>query len=76
MGAATTGLLLDNVTAVLRGLAMLPTSPETRELTDQALECERVIKAWDTKPPTAVERMTMHDRVLALYGALSKLKRA
>ena len=75
MGSATSGLLIDNVTAVLKGLATLPTSPETRHLTDQALECERTIKTWDVTPPSAIERMTMLDRVLALYGALSKLKR-
>lgn len=76
MGAATVGLLLDNVQAVLRTLATLPTSPEARKLTDKALECERAIQAWDTTPPDAVERMGMHERVLLLYSDLSKLKKA
>ena len=75
MGAATVGLLLDNVQAVLRAVATMPTSPEARKLTDRALECERAIQAWDTTPPDAIQRMGMHERVLLLYSDLSKLKK-
>ncbi|HEY2365834.1 MAG TPA: hypothetical protein VGH87_05580 [Polyangiaceae bacterium] len=75
MGAATVGLLLDNVQAVLRAVATLPTSREARQLTDRALGCERAIQAWSTTPPDAVQRMGMHERVLLLYSDLSKLKR-
>ncbi len=67
---------MDNVQAVLRTLATLPTSPEARKLTATALECERAIQAWDTTPPDAVQRMGMHERVLLLYSDLSKLKKA
>lgn len=75
MGAATVGLLLDNVQAVLRAVATMPTSPEARRLTDTALDCERAIQAWSTTPPDAIQRMGMHERVLLLYSELSKLKR-
>ena len=75
MGAATVGLLLDNVQAVLRAVATLPTSPEARKLTDQALACERAIQSWNTTPPDAIQRMGMHERVLLLYSDLSKLKK-
>ena len=75
MGTATVGLLLDNVKAVLRAVATLPTSPEARKLTDTALACERAIQAWDTTPPDAIQRMGMHERVLLLYSDLSKLKK-
>jgi hypothetical protein len=74
MGAQTVGLLLDNVQAVLRALATMPTSPEARKLTDKAMQCERAIQGWSTKPPDAIERMGMHERVLLLYTDLSKLK--
>lgn len=76
VGAATVGLLLDNVQAVLRTLATLPTSPEARRLTASALDCERAIKTWDTTPPDAVQRMGMHERVLLLHADLSELKKA
>lgn len=75
VGAATVGLLLDNVQAVLRAVATLPTSPEARKLTDKAMECERAIQSWATTPPDAVQRMGMHERVLLLYTDLSKLKK-
>ncbi len=75
MGAATVGLLLDNVQAVLRALATLPTSPEARKLTANALDCERTIQAWDTTAPDAIQRMAMHERVLLLHSQLSKLKK-
>ena len=75
MGTATVGLLLDNVKAVLREIAMLPTSPQARKLTDTALDCERAIQTWATTPPDAVQRMGMHERVLLLYTDLSKLKK-
>ena len=76
MGTATVGLLLDNVKAVLREIATLPTSPQARKLTDTALDCERTIQTWATTPPDAVQRMGMHERVLLLYADLSKLKKA
>ncbi len=75
VGAATVGLLLDNVQAVLRALATLPTSHGARKLTDNALECERAIHTWNATPPDAVQRMGMHERVLLLYSELSKLKK-
>lgn len=75
MGTATVGLLLDNVQRVLREIAMLPTSPEARKLTDRALDCERAIQGWATTPPDAIQRMGMHERVLLLYTDLSKLKK-
>jgi hypothetical protein len=75
VGAATVGLLLDNVRLVLRAVATLPTSPDARRLTDRALACERAIVAWDTTPPDAIQRMGMHERVLLLYSDLSKLKK-
>jgi hypothetical protein len=75
VGAATVGLLLDNVQMVLRAVATLPTSMEARRLTDRALDCERAIQAWATTPPDAIQRMGMHERVLLLYTDLSKLKR-
>lgn len=75
MGAATVGLLLDNVQAVLRAVATLPTSPEARRLTDRALDCERAIQGWSVTPPDAIQRMGMHERVLLLYSDLSKLKK-
>lgn len=75
MGAATVGLLLDNVQAVLRAVATLPTSPEARRLTDRALACERAIQGWNTTPPDAIQRMGMHEQVLLLYSDLSKLKK-
>jgi hypothetical protein len=75
VGAQTVGLLLDNVKAVLRAVATMPTSPEARKLTDRALDCERTIKGWDATPPDAIQRMGMHERVLLLYSDLSKLKK-
>jgi hypothetical protein len=75
VGAATVGLLLDNVKAVLREVATLPTSPEARKLSAAALDCERTIKQWDTIPPDAIQRMGMHERVLLLYSDLNKLKK-
>jgi hypothetical protein len=75
VGTATVGLLLDNVKAVLREIATLPTSPQARKLTDTALACERAIQTWATTPPDAIQRMGMHERVLLLYTELSKLKK-
>ena len=75
MGTATVGLLLDNVKAVLREIATLPTSPEARKLATTALDCERAIQAWAATPPDAIQRMGMHERVLLLYTDLSKLKK-
>ena len=75
MGQATVGLLLDNVKAVLREIATLPTSPEARKLAATALDCERAIQGWSTTPPDAIQRMGMHERVLLLYTDLSKLKK-
>jgi hypothetical protein len=66
---------MDNVQAVLRALATLPTSPEARKLTDKALACERAIQTWDATPPDAIQRMGMHERVLLLYSDLTKLKK-
>jgi hypothetical protein len=66
---------LDNVKAVLREIATLPTSPQARKLTDTALDCERAIQKWATTPPDAIQRMGMHERVLLLYTDLSKLKK-
>jgi hypothetical protein len=69
-------LVLGSIEAVLRGLARLPTSPEVKQLTDRALECERAVKAWPTSGPTPAEREVIMKRVLGLHAALSVLERA
>jgi hypothetical protein len=51
---------------ILERLNEMPATPRVRELRAKATSYERVVRAWDARPPTEQERSAMLKNVIDL----------